>query len=73
MIQKECTLRLIELFLNIILGGGRFHMLPQSYRISHGHCLNNPLQVLLIGNQRDQLTLFKGINQDDEVFCLLKA
>ena len=27
-------------------------MLPQSYKISHGLCLNNLLQVLLIGNQR---------------------
>ena len=25
--------------------GGRFHMLPQSYKISHGLCLNNLLQV----------------------------
>ena len=37
-------------------GGGRFHMLPQSYEFSHGFCLNNFLQVWLIGNQRDQVT-----------------
>ena len=27
-------------------------MLPESYKFSHGLCLNNLLQVLLIGNQR---------------------
>ena len=26
-------------------GGGRFHMLPQSCKTSHGLCLNNLLQV----------------------------
>ena len=25
--------------------GGRFHILPQSYKFSHGHCLNSLLQV----------------------------
>ena len=34
---------------------GRFHILPQSYKCSHDLCLNNSLQVLLIGNQRDQV------------------
>ena len=36
-------------------GGGRFHMIHQSYKISHGLCLNNLLQVWLIVNQRDQV------------------
>ena len=31
--------------------GGRFHMLPLSYKFSHDLCLNSFLQVLLIGNQ----------------------
>ena len=43
-------------------------MLPQPYNVSHGHCLNNFLQVLLIGNQRDQVPPFRYINQEDEVF-----
>ena len=46
-------------------------MLPQSYKISHGLCLNKPLQILLIGNQRDQVTLFRYINWDDEVSHLV--
>ena len=46
---------------------GRFHMLPQSYEFSHSLCLNNFLQVLLIGNQRDRVTLFIYIHLDDEV------
>ena len=49
------------------LGGGRFHIITQSYTFSHGLCLNNFLQVLLIGNQRDQFTPFRYINQADEV------
>ena len=43
-------------------------MLPQSYKISHGHYLNNFLQVLLIGNQRYQVPPFRYINQADEVY-----
>ena len=31
--------------------GGRFHMLPQSDKISHGFCLSNFLLVLIINNQ----------------------
>ena len=50
---------------------GRFHMLPQSYTFSHGLCLNNFLQVWLICNQRDQVLLFRYINQDDGVYCLV--
>ena len=48
-------------------------MLPQSYKISHGLCLNNLLQVLLIGNQRDQVTLFIYINWDDQVYHLVRG
>ena len=50
---------------------GRFHMLPQSYTFSHGLCLNNFLQVLLICNQRDQVPLFRYINQADKVSHLV--
>ena len=42
-------------------------MLPQSYKFSHGLCLNNFLQVWLIGNQRDQFTPFRYINQAYEL------
>ena len=42
-------------------------MLPQSYKISHGLCLNNFPQVSLIGNQRDPVPLFIYVNQADEV------
>ena len=48
-------------------GGGRFHMLPRSYKFSHGLFLNNFLQVLLIGNQRDQVTPIIYINFYDDV------
>ena len=53
--------------------GSRFHMLPQSYNCSHGICLNNFLQVLLICNQRDQVPPFRYINWDDEVSRLVKV
>ena len=46
-------------------------MLPQSYTFSHGPCLNNFLQVLLICNQRDQVTPFIYINQSDKVSHLV--
>ena len=42
-------------------------MLPQSYTFSHGLYLYNLFQVLLVGNQRDQVLPFRYINQDDEV------
>ena len=42
-------------------------MLPQYYKISHGLSLNNFLQIWLIGNQRDQVPLFRYINQNDDV------
>ena len=44
-------------------GGGRFHMLPQSYKFSQGLFLDTFLQVLFIGNQRYQVTLFVYINR----------
>ena len=50
---------------------GRFHMLPQSYTFSHGLCLNNFLQLLLIYNQRDQAPPFRYINQADKVSHLV--
>ena len=46
-------------------------MLPQFYTFSHGLCLNNFLQVLLICNQRDQVPPFRYINQDDKVSHLV--
>ena len=46
-------------------------MLPQSYKFSQDLCLYNILQVLLIGNQRDQVPPFRYINQDDEVYHLV--
>ena len=46
-------------------------MLPQSYTFSHGLCLNNFLQVLLIYNQRDQVPPFRYINQADKVYHLV--
>ena len=42
-------------------------MLPQYYNFSHGLCLNNFFQFWFIGNQRDQVPLFRYNNQDDEV------
>ena len=47
-------------------------MLPQSYEFSHGLCLNNFLQVLLVGNQRDQIPPFIYINQDYGVSCFFR-
>ena len=46
-------------------------MLPQSYTFSHGLCLNNFHQVLLIFNQRDQVNPFIYINQGDNVSNLV--
>ena len=51
--------------------GGRFHMLPQYCKFTHGLCLNNWLQVLLIVNQRYQVPLFIYINCSDEVSHLV--
>ena len=52
---------------------GRFHMLPQSYKIPHGHCLNNFLQVLLIGNQRDKVPPFRYNDRAGEVSHLFRG
>ena len=51
--------------------GDMFHMLPQYYKFSHGLCLNNFLQVWLIGNQRYQVIPFRYINWADEVSHLV--
>ena len=48
-------------------------MLSQSYTFSHGLCLNNLLQVWLIDNQRDQVPLFRYINQGDDVSHLVRG
>ena len=46
-------------------------MLPQPHGFFHGHCLNNFLRVLLIGNQRYQVPPFRYINSYDEVYHLV--
>ena len=46
-------------------------MLRHSYEFSHGLCLNNPLQVWLIGNHIYQVPPFRYINQDYEVSILV--
>ena len=48
-------------------------MLHPSYKFSHGLCLNNFFQVLLIGNQRYQVPLFRYINWSDEVYHLVRG
>ena len=48
-------------------------MFPQSYKISHYLCLNNFLQVWLIGNQRYQVPLFKYINHYGDVSHLVRG
>ena len=60
-------------FIKYHFGGGRFYMLPRSYKFSHGLCLNNFLQVFSIGNQRDQVTPFIYINPVDEVSNLVRG
>ena len=47
-------------------------MLPQSYKLSHAFYLNNLLQVWFIGNQRDQVPLFRYINWSYEVSHLVR-
>ena len=42
-------------------------MLPQSHNFCRRLCLNNFLQVWLIGNQRYQVPLFRYINQADDL------
>ena len=51
--------------------GGRFYILSHSYKFSHGLCLNNFFQVLLKGNERDQVPPFRYINQADKVSPLV--
>ena len=48
-------------------------MLPQSYKFYNGLCLNIFLQVLLIGNERYQVTLFRYINQADLMSHLVRG
>ena len=48
-------------------------MLTQSYAFSNGLCLNNLLQVLLISNQRYQVSLFIYTNWYDEVSHLIRV
>ena len=52
--------------------GGKFHMIPQSYKFSHSLCLNHFLQFWFIGNQRYQVSPFIYINWDDEVYHLVR-
>ena len=52
-------------------GGGRFHILPQYYRFSHGLFLNNSRQVWFIGNQRDVVPMFRYINHSYKVYRLV--
>ena len=47
--------------------GGRFHMLPQSYKFSYVLCLNHLIQVWLIGNKKYQVPPFRYINKADGV------
>ena len=51
-------------------GGGRFHMLPNSYKFSYRI---NLLQLLLICIQRGQVPLFRYINREDELYSLVRG
>ena len=53
--------------------GGRFHILPQSYKVSYNLCLNYSLQILLIVNRRDQVNSFRYINHFDEISHLVRV
>ena len=48
-------------------------MLPQYYKCSQGLCLNNFLQVWLIGNKIYQVTPFRYINWDGELSHLVRG
>ena len=48
-------------------------MLPQSYKFYNGLCLNIFLQVLLIGNEKYQVTPFRYINQDGQAYWLVRG
>ena len=76
---EECSdLKVMQIVFNgrtfkYHLGGCRFHMLPQSNKFYHGHCLNNSPQILLIGNHIYQFTPFIHINHEDEVSHLIRV
>ena len=53
--------------------GGRFYMLPQFYTYSYSLCLNNFIQVQLIGKQSYQVTLFRYITRADGVSHLVRG
>ena len=59
--------------LKYYFGGSRFDMLPQYHKFSQSLSLNNPLQVLLIGNQRDQVPLFIYINHAAGVYSFVRG
>ena len=48
-------------------------MIPKSYKSYHSLCLNNFLQVWLIGNQRYKVPPFGYINQGDGVYHLVRG
>ena len=48
-------------------------MLPQSYKFSHGICLNGLLQFCLIGSQKYQVPSFRYINQADYLYHLVRG
>ena len=54
-------------------GEGRFHMIPHSYTFAHSFCLNNLLQVWLIGNRIYQVLPYRYINPTDEVYLLVRG
>ena len=54
-------------------GVGRFHMLPHSYTFADGFSLNNLLQVWVMGNQRYCVHPSRYINQNDELYCLVRG
>ena len=48
-------------------------MIPQAYKVSHSLCLNNLLQVWLIGNIRYQVRPLIYINRNGEVSHLVRG
>ena len=54
-------------------GVGRLHILPHSYTFASGFCFNSLLQVWVIGNQIYQITPFRYINHNDEVYLLVRV
>ena len=61
----------MEVLLNIMFGLGRFHITPQSYKVSHGLCLNSFFQVWLLGNKMYQFPPFRYINRTNELYRLV--